>query len=93
MLHTIPDCISLDVQLFITGAVQEPQTPSADEFGDLQLEVGKTRSDLHLLRMPFVHMQRGRPNLDLLMKEEVSRADGDISVNGECLISFAVSRP
>lgn len=88
VIQKISASISLEVRLSITGVIEESQSrddDSAKEDPEIKI-VGKTKSDLQLLRMPVVHVQRGRPNIELLMKEEISRANGDISVNGAFLV-------
>ncbi|KAF9464528.1 iron reductase [Collybia nuda] len=82
VMRKVPASISLEVRLAVTGVIesQSRDDDSAKEDPEIKI-VGKTKTDIQLLGMPRVHIQRGRPDVKLLMQEEINRAAGDISVN------------
>lgn len=44
-----------------------------------------------LLALPFVRVERGRPNVEPLLQGEIAAATGRVSVNGASLTTYAVS--
>jgi DUF4097 and DUF4098 domain-containing protein YvlB len=68
IIQNIPSSITVEIRLFTTGTVELKDPLSLDS----PLEDNKTA----------VTITQGRPDLQSLIKDEISSATGDISVNG-----------
>jgi len=71
VIQTIPVSLIVEMRLFITGAVRQDQLLQ-DSFS------GSTA---------VLTIEQGRPDTEHLIKREIARAAGDISVSGTLLFS------
>jgi hypothetical protein len=78
----------VDIPLYITAVGKESHQVGDSPEGK---DVGSSDNDAKdsaLFKSPTVRLQRGRPDLRQLMKDEIAHAMGDISVNGIVGVSW-----
>ncbi|TFK37957.1 ferric reductase NAD binding domain-containing protein [Crucibulum laeve] len=81
-LDNIPDTMTVDIQLFVTAAVQGAQAWEDDSVeNDVEEKNSSNGSDPKILESPLVRVRQGRPNLKTLISDEISNASGAISVS------------
>ncbi|KAF4618189.1 hypothetical protein D9613_011675 [Agrocybe pediades] len=85
-LENIPDSISVQMKFFVTAVLENPQTWD-DESDENMEEKGRSSSGpssqtgSKLLELSFASLEQGRPDVHNLIKDEIGRATGPISIN------------
>lgn len=78
-IQDIPSSITVDIRVYVTAVVEDSRSWDDDSAeGDAELK-GDAKSGPQL---PGVNVEQGRPELKILIDEEINRATGHISVNG-----------
>jgi len=85
IVQNVPSSITIDIRLFITRAqIEDAQpwdnNPTEDDIEEADKE--ENTSESQLFSSSIVHVQKNRPDLKGLLKDEIARATGDIAVNG-----------